>query len=155
MHSIFRTRICFRGISTSSRAIFQREDCRLLEISAPSIRLSTTARIAGFCSVVKPDFGTSVDSFLYYYYYPGQPTTFFSHSSLVPDGQTVLSPTQTNRLGQALDAIHEHFAPLYQVEGRFYAMDVEFKFDDLDTGEAPSLWVKQARPHYGWGDGAP
>jgi pyruvate, water dikinase len=108
---------------------------------------------AGEASVVKPDFGTSVDSFLYYYYYPGQPMTFFSHSSFVAEGQTVLTPTQTGALGKALDAIHDHFAPLYEVAGRFYAMDVEFKFDDLGTSQTPSLWIKQARPHYGWAEG--
>ena len=92
-------------------------------------------------------------------------------TATTPQGRTILGfglsyknlrrlkqgqPIKVNveEMGQALDAIHEHFAPLYQVEGRFYAMDVEFKFDDLDTGEAPSLWVKQARPHYGWGDSA-
>ncbi len=108
---------------------------------------------AGEDSVVKPDPGVTVDSFLYYYYYPGQPTTFFSHSSLIPEGQTVLTVTQTNRLGQALEAIHEHFARYYRKAGEFYAMDVEFKLDDLGTGAEPSLWVKQARPHYGWGGG--
>ena len=30
-------------------------------------------------------------------------------------------------------------------------MDVEFKFDDLDSGDEPTLWVKQARPYPGFG----
>jgi pyruvate, water dikinase len=102
-------------------------------------------------SVVDPAQGVTVDSFLYYYYYPGQPITFFSHSSLVAEDETVLTTAQTYDLGVALDAIHQHFSEYYFNPGSFYAMDVEFKFDDLDTGDEPSLWVKQARPHPGWG----
>ena len=102
-------------------------------------------------SVVAPAQGVTVDSFLYYYYYPGQPMTFFSTSSLVPEGEHVLTAAQTYDLGVALDAIHQHFASYYYNGVDFYAMDVEFKFDDLDTGDEPSLWVKQARPHPGWG----
>ncbi len=101
-------------------------------------------------SVVAPAPGVTVDSFLYYYYYPGQPITFFSHSSLVEEGETVLTTSQTYDLGRALDAIQEHFREYYYEPPAFYAMDVEFKFDDLDSGDEPSLWVKQARPHPGW-----
>jgi hypothetical protein len=104
----------------------------------------------GETSVVLPDPGVTADSFLYYYYYPNQPITFFSHSNLIPPEQTVLTPAQTYRLGQALDAIHVYFAQFYQKGSDFYAMDVEFKFDDGAGGE-PQLVVKQARPHYGWG----
>ncbi len=104
-------------------------------------------------SVVQPNPGVTVDSLLYYYYYPGQPMTFFSHSNLLPEGQTVLTAQQTYDLGKALDAIHQHFAPVYGSGGGFYAMDVEFKFDDLYSGQEPSLWVKQARPHSGWAGG--
>jgi len=106
---------------------------------------------AGEASVVKPDAGVTVDSFLYYYYYPGQPMTFFSHSNLIPAGQTVITPTQAYYLGAALDAVHRHFSSYYSQPGHFYAMDVEFKFDDLGLGGEPQLWVKQARPHAGWG----
>jgi len=102
-------------------------------------------------SLVDPDPGVTVDSFLYYYYYPGQPITYFSHSSLIPEDETVLTTAQVYDLGVALDAIHQHFSEYYYNPGSFYAMDVEFKFDDLDTGDEPSLWVKQARPHPGWG----
>jgi pyruvate,water dikinase len=108
----------------------------------------------GDASVVLPDPGVSADSFLYYYFYPGQPITFFSHSSLVPAGETVLTKAQTYRLGQALEAIHGHFAQYYQTGSDFYAMDVEYKFDDDGLGSEPLLWIKQARPHYGWGEGS-
>lgn len=105
----------------------------------------------GDTSVVLPDPGVTADSFLYYYYYPNQPITFFSHSSLIPAGKTVLTPAQTYQLGQALEAIHQHFAQYYQTGSDFYAMDVEFKFDDDGTGGVPTVTIKQARPHYGWG----
>jgi len=105
-------------------------------------------------SVVAPDPDVTVDSFLYYFYYPGQPITYFSHSSLVDEGDSVLTTSQVYDLGVALDAIHYHFFDYYYEAGYFYAMDVEFKFDDLDTGDEPSLWVKQARPHPGWSDGS-
>ncbi len=104
----------------------------------------------GDTSVVLPDPGVTADSFLYYYFYPGQPITFFSHSSLIPAGQTVLSVAQTYRLGQALEAIHQHFSQYYQNGNNFYAMDVEWKFDADGAGGEPKLFIKQARPHYGW-----
>ena len=103
-------------------------------------------------SVVAPEPGVTVDSFLYYYYYPGQPITYFQHSNLVEEGEAVLTTSQTYELGRALDAIQTHFAEYYYDPPNFYAMDVEFKFDDLDSGDEPSLWVKQARPHPGWAD---
>lgn len=106
---------------------------------------------AGDASVVLPDPGVTADSFLYYYYYPNQPTTYFSHSSLIPAGKTVLSTTQIYKLGQALEAIHQHFAQYYQTGSNFYAMDVEYKFDDDGKGGEATLTIKQARPHYGWG----
>lgn len=101
-------------------------------------------------SVVKPEPGITTDSFIYHFLYPGQPIIFLSHSNLVADGETVLTTTQTYKLGQALDAIHKHFLPLYGAGGTFFAMDVEFKFDG-EPGEEPALFVKQARPHAGWG----
>lgn len=116
----------------------------------------------GEASVVLPDPGITVDSFLYYYYYPGQPMTYFQYSNLTPPGETVLTAAQAYELGKALDAIQKHFIPIYgTTPGQFFAMDVEFKFDDdcfpqhpeypdcPPDGE-PLLWVKQARPHPGW-----
>ena len=79
------------------------------------------------------------------------PTTYLAHSNLVPSGTTVLTPTEIHDLGVALDAIHRYFAEVYQAPGEFYGMDVEFKFDDLDSASAPELYVKQARPYPGWG----
>jgi hypothetical protein len=102
-------------------------------------------------SVVLPDPGVTSDQFIYYFEMPGQPVSYIGHSSLIPDGTTVLTRTQIHSLGVALMAIHDLFRPIYgTVPGDWYAMDVEFKFDG-DPGEVPALVVKQARPHPGWG----
>ncbi len=105
---------------------------------------------AGEFSVVAPTSGVTTDSYLHYFYHPGQPTTYFSKSNLIPETRTVLTPAQIGQLGAALDAIHQGFAEHFERPNAFYAMDVEFKFDDLDSGDEPRLWVKQARPHPGW-----
>jgi hypothetical protein len=109
----------------------------------------------GDAEVVHPPAGVSSDSFLYFFDNPNQPVTFIAHSNLVPDGQTVLNSAQTHELGVALSAIHERFSAAYGpkagVKG-WYAMDVEFKFDDMDqTDGTPHLFVKQARPYPGRG----
>jgi len=113
----------------------------------------------GDAEVVHPPAGVSSDTFLYFFSNPNQPVTFVSHSNLVPDGQSVLSASQTHELGVALDAIHERFSAAYGpkagVKG-WYAMDVEFKFDDMDqTDGQPHLFVKQARPYPGRGAANP
>ncbi len=104
--------------------------------------------------VVHPEAGTTSDELVYQYDQPGQPASYLTHSSLVPDGTTVLSTSQLYELGTALSLIHSRFSPAYGPangnEG-WYAMDVEFKFDDDGTGGVPTLWVKQARPHPGRG----
>jgi len=107
----------------------------------------------GEASVVKPPPGVVADQFLYFFLYPGQPMTFFAHSNLVPEGETVLTREQTYRLGQALQEIHWEFAKYYQKPDAFYAMDVEFKFNTDPGDEESQLWVKQARPHPGWSVG--
>lgn len=121
----------------------------MFDPTAPAFYINAQA---GDATVVLPDPGVTSDSFLYYYYYPNQPISYFSHSSLIPEGTTVLSTSQTYKLGQALEAIHQHFSQYYQVGNNFYAMDVEFKFDDDGKGGEATLTIKQARPHYGWGE---
>jgi pyruvate, water dikinase len=99
-------------------------------------------------SVVQPPPGVSTDELLYYYGQPGQPTTYLSHSTRVPAGQTVLTRSQVRDLGDALLRIHQFFAPAYGPgfgSSAWWAMDVEFKFDDIGADE-PQLFVKQARP---------
>ena len=103
----------------------------------------------GATSVVRPDPGILSDYFIYFYFYPNQPSVYLTHSNLISEGTTVLTAAQSYRLGQALDAIHRTFARVYGGPDGFYAMDVEFKFDG-PTGAAPTLWIKQARP-YGQG----
>ena len=108
----------------------------------------------GGASVVLPEAGVTTDQIIYHYFQPGQPAIFLSHSNLVNGSETVLTPTQLYRLGQALEHIHmfwmDTYGPALGNPTEFYAMDVEFKFDSVNGG-APELFVKQARPHPGWG----
>ncbi|MFT6819666.1 MAG: hypothetical protein ACJATT_003490 [Myxococcota bacterium] len=102
-------------------------------------------------SVVQPDAGVISDQFLYYFDLPGQPIVYLAHSSLVPEGETVLSDAQAFELGGALRAVHNYFAPAYG-SAPFYAMDTEFKFDDDGLNQEPILYLKQARPYPGRGE---
>jgi hypothetical protein len=97
----------------------------------------------GETSVVQPPPGVLTESLLYFFDRPDQPATYLSRSTLVPEGETVLSAAQLFELGQALDSLRRFFSPIYgaRAEG-FWAMDVEFKFD----GDPPALFIKQARP---------
>jgi hypothetical protein len=105
----------------------------------------------GDVEVVAPPPGVFSDQFLYYFAQPNQPITFISHSNLLPSGQTVLTAKQTHELGIALSAIHARFSAAYgPAAGNddWYAMDVEFKFDDeADRSQPPTLYIKQARPY--------
>jgi hypothetical protein len=105
----------------------------------------------GQAEVVHPPAGVTSDSFLYFFSNPNQPITFLAHSNLVPEGETVLTSKQTYELGVALDAIHNRFSAAYGPKSGnkgWYAMDVEFKFDDMDQPDgAPGLFIKQARPY--------
>ncbi|MDP1829235.1 MAG: PEP/pyruvate-binding domain-containing protein [Archangium sp.] len=109
----------------------------------------------GAAEVVAPPPGVKSDEFLYYFSQPNQPITFLTHSNLVAPNTTVLDGTQTYQLGRALDAIHKRFSAAYGPGAGnlgWYAMDVEFKFDDDGVpGQRPTLWVKQARPYPGRG----
>jgi len=114
----------------------------------------------GSASVVQPDPGTTTDQMIIHHSVTGQPVQYIGSSSLLPPGQeTVLSRSQVNALGDALDAIHDGFRSTYGDGGGWYAMDVEFKFEDDDPRidpaialDEPILWVKQARPHPGRGE---
>ena len=96
------------------------------------------------------------DAYIQYFYTPGEPVVYISHSTLIPVGTTVLDPQQIHDLGVALEAIHQTFLPVYGLDGDWYGMDTEFKFDDkLDPGNPPSLFMKQARPFPWTPGGAP
>lgn len=109
----------------------------------------------GQFEVVHPPPGSTSDEFLYFFDSPNQPTTYLAHSNLVPPGEHVLTRTQIYELGKALKAIHERYSPAYGPKAGnhgWFAMDVEFKYDDEDNpGEPAKLWIKQARPHPGRG----
>lgn len=96
--------------------------------------------------VVQPDAGVIPDAFLHYYYSPGQPVVYITHSNLIQQGTTVLTNRQINDLGNALAQIHTWFYPVYGDDGEWYGMDVEFKFDDKNNPGTPELFIKQARP---------
>ncbi|HYJ08140.1 MAG TPA: hypothetical protein VEX18_04005, partial [Polyangiaceae bacterium] len=97
--------------------------------------------------VVTPERGTTSDSYLQYFNSPGQPVVYTQHSTLVPAGQTVLSEDQTQRLGIALDAIHKYFFSAYGSATGWYAIEVDWKFDDKFSPGSPRLFIKQARPY--------
>ncbi|SEN15909.1 Pyruvate phosphate dikinase, PEP/pyruvate binding domain [Stigmatella aurantiaca] len=115
--------------------------------------LYVNVQAGGDAEVVHPPPGITSDQFIYAFHQPGLPLTYLSHSNLVKEGETVLTPAQVFELGKALDAIHERFSPAYGPRAGntgWYAMDVEFKFD-AEPGQVPTLTVKQARPHPGRG----
>lgn len=109
----------------------------------------------GDAEVVHPPPGVTSDSFLYFFDNPNQPVTFIAHSNLIEEGETVLTTAQTYELGVALKAIHERFSPAYGPKSgnkEWYAMDVEFKFDDMSSDDGKAhLFIKQARPYPGRG----
>jgi pyruvate phosphate dikinase-like enzyme len=107
-------------------------------------------QFGGDVEVVSPPAGVSSDQLLYYFDQPNQPVTYITHSSLLASGN-VLTSSQLHELGVALDAIRTRFSAAYgPAAGNdgWYAMDVEFKFDDeAAPGTLPTLYVKQARPY--------
>lgn len=101
--------------------------------------------------VVTPDPGVLPDSYLHYFYSPGQPLVYVQHSTLIPEGETVVSEEEAYRLGVALDAIHKYFYSAYGGNaGEWYALEVDWKYDDKLTPGEPQLFIKQARPYPGW-----
>ncbi len=104
----------------------------------------------GTTDVVSPEPGLLPDAYLHYFHDPGEPIVYIQHSTIVPAGETVLTRTESHDLGVALDAIHTFFQPAYGETNDWYAMDVEWKFDDKYTPGTPTVWIKQARPFPGW-----
>ncbi len=104
----------------------------------------------GVIDVVAPESGELADAYLQYFYSPGQPIVYIQHSTEVPEGETVLTPDESYDLGVALDSINTFFYPAYGATNDWYAMDVEWKFDDKWTPGSPTLFIKQARPFPGW-----
>ncbi len=109
----------------------------------------------GDTSVVLPDSGTTSDQLIYFYDMPRQPVMYLDHSSLMPEGETVLTRSELAELAEALSAVHGFFAGVYgpATPDHFYALDVEFKFNTYpdDPEEISRLVIKQARPYPGRG----
>jgi hypothetical protein len=105
----------------------------------------------GDASVLRPARGVNADQVLYFHDYTNQPASLLGYSSLVPEGEVVLTRLQTYRLGEALTAIHQRFRTAYQpaVAG-WYAMDVQFKLYAEGTAE-PRIVFEEAHGHPGRG----
>ena len=104
----------------------------------------------GDVEVVAPPPGFTSDQILYYFSQPNQPASYLTHSNIIPSGTTVLTRAQLYALGKAMAAIHTRFSPAYgpaSGNNGWYAMDIEFKYDDQATPGTPTLYVKQARPY--------
>jgi hypothetical protein len=101
-------------------------------------------------SATLPEPGQTTDQIIYYYFYQGQPTEYVQHSNLVPPGETVLTRPQLYELGQALEKIHNFFLPVYGPSAgdptAWYALEVDFKFNQPPGEPEPKLFIKQARP---------
>jgi hypothetical protein len=108
-------------------------------------------QFGGDAEVVHPPTGVTSDEFLYYFSEPNQPIVYLTHSNLVAADSSVLTARQIHDLGAALSAIHQRFSAAYGPavgNNGWYAMDVEFKFDDDDApAQPPALLIKQARPY--------
>lgn len=103
--------------------------------------------------VVTPDPGVLPDAYLHYFFSPGQPIVYIQHSTLLDEGETVLTGAQSYELGVQLDAIHTFFREAYGADGSWYALEVDWKLDDKYTVGEPIFYVKQARPFPGWDTG--
>jgi len=104
----------------------------------------------GDVEVVAPPPGVQSDQLVYYFDQPNQPVAYIAHSSLIPKGMTVLTTSQLHELGTALSAIRTRFSPAYGPaagNNGWYALEVDFKFDDEATPGTSKLFIKQARPY--------
>lgn len=103
----------------------------------------------GDVEVVASEAGVTSDQFLYYL--STDTKKVVTHSSLVAEGESVLTASQEHKLAVALNAIHTRFQSAYgNLAGNmgWYAMDVEFKFDnEADPTQPATLFIKQARPY--------
>ncbi len=106
----------------------------------------------GQVSVVQPpENGVVPDQLTYYFDYPNQPATYYTSSSLLGPGQTVLDRHQLYLLGQALSAIRDHFSDTYQPPEGYGRLPMDVEFKRIGEGEAATIWIKQARPYPGRG----
>lgn len=106
----------------------------------------------GEVSVVQPPTSNTVaDQLMYYYLYNNQPATYYTHSSLVADGETVLTRRELFDLGTALMAIRGHFSDLYDPPDGYAILPMDVEWKRTGTGDDSVIEVKQARPYPGRG----
>lgn len=117
-------------------------DATGLDLEHPYINVQK----GGTYEIVSSD--VQADQFIYYL--DTGTKKVITHSSLVGEGESVLTPLQEHTLAVTLETIHVYFQKAYgNLAGNmgWYAMDVEFKFDDEATPGKPALFIKQARPY--------
>lgn len=117
-------------------------DATGLDVDHPYINVQK----GGTYEIVSSD----VQSDQFIYYLANDTKKVITRSSLVGEGESVLTPLQEHNLALALRTIHIYFQKAYgNLAGNmgWYAMDVEFKFDDEATPGKPELFIKQARPY--------
>ena len=105
----------------------------------------------GEASVVAPDPGVRSDQFLYFFFHNGQPATYFTRSSLVPAGTTVLTRRELFELGTQLDLVRRHFASLYPRPDGYAQLPMDVEWKRVGSGRQTRIEIKQARPHPGRG----
>ncbi len=95
----------------------------------------------GEAGVVNPAPGVSTEEILYRF---GRDPRIVRQTRSSLTSFDILSDSEIDRVACTLSAIHDAFRPLLDPEGeaRWFAMDIEFKFDRDRT-----LSVKQARPY--------
>jgi hypothetical protein len=98
----------------------------------------------GEVSVVLPDPDVKTDQLVFYFDYPNQPIVYVGHSSLVGQGETVLSRSSVQELGTMMKKVHDFYAEVYGGVP-FYALEIDWKWDE------GQIWLKQCRPYPGWG----
>jgi hypothetical protein len=102
----------------------------------------------GDVSVVQPpSSGLIADQLLYFHFHNNQPATYFTHSSLLQSGETVLTRRQLFDLGRSLTAIRDHFAELYDPPPGFARLPLDVEFERIGS----RIEIKQVRPHPGRG----
>ncbi len=110
----------------------------------------------GDVSVVQPPGnGVVPDQLVYYYWHSGQPATYYTTSSLLPAGETVLTRRELFDLGVALAAIRDHFSSIYEPPEGYGRLPMDVEFKRVGQGDAAKVEVKQARPYPGRGASAP
>jgi len=106
----------------------------------------------GDVSVVQPPGnGVVPDQLVYYYWHNGQPATYYTTSSLLPAGETVLSRRQLFDLGTSLAAIRKHFGSIYAAPEGYGQLPMDVEFKRVGQGDTATIEVKQARPYPGRG----